>query len=267
LLIGENDRVVKITPGAAYQLVVELADGSRYESDIEPLWEVPEPVNLAYTIAERVIKNEAGNLETGAFVQFSVNTDLLQTADKQRSFLKWDFLGVYRFTETNLTVPYPNTRTCYFSEDLHLEKVKAYDGNGNNQDKLLNYVLMEEPLDHRFYDGFYLTVRQQSLSEGAFQYWSRLGELVDRTGNFFEAQPGKLRGNFRNVDNRAEQVYGYFYATQEKIIRLYVPPLPERVNAFCPLFAHPDDETTPAVCLDCQSRAGSTLNKPDYWTE
>ena len=31
--------------------------------------------------------------------------------------------------------------------------------------------------------------------------------------------------------------------------------------------AHPDDETVPPLCLDCQSRAGSTLIKPVYWEE
>ncbi|MEZ4989549.1 MAG: DUF4249 family protein [Saprospiraceae bacterium] len=267
LLIPGNDRPLQILPGSAYHLVVKLPDGRQYESATETLWPVPEPRNMEYQIIKRIVKNEVGNLEMGEFLQFLINTPLLYTADGRRSFLKWDFQGVYRFTETNLTVPYPNTRTCYFSEALNLEQVSVYDGNANSSDQLLRYLLMEEPLDYRFYDGFYLTTRQQSLSEGAYEYWQSLGEIVNRTGNFFESPPGKLKGNFRNVEQEAEEVFGYFYATQERIIRQYVPPLPERVNAFCPLSAHPDDETVLPLCLDCQSRAGSTLIKPVYWEE
>ncbi|MCB0630589.1 MAG: DUF4249 domain-containing protein [Saprospiraceae bacterium] len=256
---------LEVTPGRSYQLSVVLSDGKRYESTLETLYDVPAPQSVYYLTEQRIIENNAGNLVDQEYLKFLINTPLLN-ARGERSFLKWSFIGTYKFMESSVDSPFPpNVHTCYISEALDLEHVVAYNGEENSQDQLSNYFLLEEPFDYRFVDGFYLSIYQQSLSENAYNYWSSIGKVVDLSGNFFEAPPGKVRGNFKNVEDDTEEVYGYFYATQETIFRYHIPSARDRVEPYCPVIGDPD--TAPGICFNCLSRPGSSLEKPDFWED
>lgn len=263
LTILENTNSLEVKPGQAYQLSVLLPDGRQYESSLETLYEVPEPQSVDYLTEQRVIVNEAGNLIDQEFLKFLITTPIVN-AQGGRSFLKWSFIGTYKFMETAEVSPFPpNVRTCYIHENLDLEHVVAYNGEENSQDVLSGYFLLEEPFNYRFVDGFYLSVYQQSLSEKAYEYWDAIGKIVALSGNFFDAPPGKVRGNFHNIIDESEEVFGYFYATQEAILRYYIPPARGEVEAFCPATGTRD--WVQHVCFDCLSRGGSTLEKPDFW--
>lgn len=256
---------VEVHPGQAYKITVLLPDGRQYESTLETLYDVPSPESIDYLTEQRLIVNTAGNLVEQEFLKFLIDTPLRNALGK-RAFLKWSFIGTYKFIETAENTPFPpNVRTCYIHEPLDLEHVVAYNGEENSQDKLSNYFLLEEPFDFRFIDGFYLSVYQQSLSEDAYNYWNAIGKVVDLSGNFFEAPPGKVRGNLRNIGDEEEEVFGYFYATQETIFRYYIPPARGQVEAFCPTAGSRD--FVPDVCFNCLSRAGSTLEKPFFWED
>lgn len=263
LRIPDNTYSLEVRPGQSYRLSVLLLDGRQYESSLETLYEVPEPQSVEYLTDNRVIVNEAGNLIDQEFLKFLVTTPIVN-AQGGRSFLKWNFVGTYKFMETAEASPFPpNVRTCYIHENLDLEHVVAYSGEENSQDVLSGYFLLEEPFDYRFVDGFYLSVYQQSLSKNAYEYWNAIGKIVALSGNFFDAPPGKVRGNFHNMIDESEEVFGYFYATQEAVLRYYIPPARGEVEAFCP--ASGTRDWVQHVCFDCLSRAGSTLEKPDFW--
>lgn len=267
LEIPDQTYELEVKEGRSYQLMVATPNGKTYASTIENLHPVPEPLALNVNSFTRDVLNGQGNIQAQEFLQFQIDTPLEVPGQTDYANLKWEFFGTYKFQESNLTSPYPNTRTCFFTEILDPDRVVTFEGAESADPVLRNFLLLDEPLDYRFTEGFYLTVRQLSLSQEALRYWEGIGQVVERSGNFFEPQPGKIRGNFRNIENDQEEVFGYFFATQERIIRLYVPPGENRVMPFCPLNADPGDKSVPAICLDCQSHPGSTLTKPDYWKE
>lgn len=267
LLIPDNTYELEVKTGNAYQLSVATPNGKTYLSTFEPLNAVPDPIEIKQARTSRDILNEVGNIESQEFVRFLLTTPLLAPNSGGRSYLKWDFVGTYRFLESTLASPFPpNTKTCYIFEELNLENTVVFNGAESNQEVLTDFFLLEEPFDFRFSDGFYLTTLQQSLSEGAYQYWENIGKIIELSGNFFEAPPGKINGNFQNVEDAAEEVFGYFYATEEKTIRYFLPPPENRPTPYCPNSVSNAD-SAPAACLDCLLRPGSTLIKPDFWEE
>lgn len=265
--IFAGDPFFSVVPGMKYQLSVRTQEGKLYLSVPELLSGVPQAGSIRQDTIRKDILNNVGNEVNQAYLQFLITTPLNIPENNERALLKWNFTGTYRFTETNLTSPYPNTRTCYFTDVLDLENVVVFNGRESGQEVLTDFLLLEEELDYRFTDGFYLTAVQESLSEGAFRYWESTSRVVNLTGNFFEAPPGKIKGNFYNPEDPEEEVFGYFYATKTDTFRLYVPPGDPPVKQFCPLESAPNDPGVSPVCYDCASRQGSTLEKPDFWME
>lgn len=258
---------LEVRAGQAYQLSVSTPGGKNYLSTFELLSAVPEPEELRYLSTRREVLNEVNNVIDREFIQFLLTTPIVSPQNGAPSFLKWDFIGTYKFPESTLASAFPpNTRTCYITERLNLENVVVFDGSQSGQDLLRDLVLLEEPFDFRFSNGFYLTIRQQSLSEGAFRYWEQIGKVVQLSGNFFETPPGKVSGNFFNPDDLEEEIFGYFYATEEAILRLYVDPGNDPPMPFCPLTAV-TATSVDTTCLECLLRAGSTLEKPAFWEE
>lgn len=257
-----------VQPGRAYQLSVATAEGRNYISDLETLHAVPIPERLEVDRYSKNVINDAGNIIEQEFLRFLITTPLSDPALGGRSYLKWDFLGTYKFTESAVSSGLSSfPRTCYFFDDLNLGNSVVFNGKESSQDLLTNYFLLEEPQDYRFREGFYLSVLQRSLSRNAYEYWNQIDKVVELSGNFFEAPPGRVRSNFRNVEDEDEDVFGFFYPTQEYILRFYLPPVGEEADAFCPLEASPGDSTVSALCLDCLGRLNSTTVKPDFWEE
>lgn len=262
---GLSDVTVK--RGGLYRLSVSTPAGRNYLSSPERLNGVPDTAEIRYNSIQREILNEANNLMDREFIRFLLTTPLNVPGNQSPTYLKWDFIGTYKFLETAISSSLPpNTRECYITERLNLENVVVFDGSEAGQEVLRDFFLLEEPFDYRFGNGFYLTVRQQSLSEGAFRYWNEVSRVVNISGNFFEAPPGKVKGNFRNVDEAGEEVSGYFYASEEKIFRLYVDRGNDPPMRFCPLTA-PSASSVDTTCTNCLLRANSTLIKPDFWEE
>lgn len=268
---GEYNAPIKnlaINAGESYQLVVEL-DGSRYESDFEKLTAVPEAINIEHTEIIRSELNDAGNIVDGRYLQFFINTPLTSPRTDEKVYLKWDFTGVYKFVETTEDSAFPPvTKTCYISQILNLDKIAIYNGPESRETLLEREFIIEEALDARFARGFYLTVFQQTLSQRAFEYWEQIKTITDLSGNFFEDPPGKIFGNFKNVNDPNDEVFGFFYATQTDTIRVHVAAETyENVFPVCPGTGSPMDETIRFSCFDCLREINSTTTKPSYWIE
>lgn len=256
-----------VRPGKTYQLLVTLADGREYHSSAEPLYPVPQPASVQEQSTSRRVLDEFGDIVDQEYLQFLLTTPVDRPDGQGKAYLKWNFLGTYRFREANFKSPFPpNIRTCYFYEDLNRDKVVLYNGAESRQNILSSFFLLEEKFNYRFAGGFYLSVFQQSLSEKAYEYWQRAGQTVDVSGTFFETTPGKVKGNFHNIANEDEEVFGYFYASEEAVIRLFIPPALNRVKPYCP--SNPVSlNDAPAICLDCLIQPRSTLEKPAFWID
>ncbi len=268
LAIPSNHPTMPIEIGQSYQVTVQLPNNRNYESTLEPLIGVPAIKAVHKNVIERPVLDDLENIESRLFLEITLDTPLELPNNPNRSFLKWEFEGTYRFPESAIaTEPLKPVNVCYNFDPLNLDKVVVFDGNQAAQPILNNHFLLEEPLDFRFYRGFYLKIVQQSLSEGAFKYWKELNTIIDRDGSFFETLPAIVRGNFKQLENPAEIVFGYFYTTMEDSIRIFISQ--DEAEFPTPMCREVADRETfnsqPNLCRNCLLKAGSTVNKPDFW--
>jgi hypothetical protein len=63
-------------------------------------------------------------------------------------------------------------------------------------------------------------IQQHAISKHAFKYWNELQSQTTSGGGLYDTQPYSSTGNIYNVDDPAEKVLGYFYATQLQESRL-----------------------------------------------
>lgn len=256
-----------VETGMRYQLNVEV-DGKQYESTFERLHPVPEADKIEHSAIGRNELNDFGNIVENRYIQFFINTPLIPEGSSEKVYLKWDFVGVYRYIETMLPGPFaPQANVCYITRQLGLDEVAIFNGPESREETLENNFLLEEPLDHRFSRGFYLNVSQQSMSQGAYEYWDQLKKITDLSGNFFEDPPGKISSNLRNITDPDEEVFGNFRVTQTKIVRVKVETSDYLISPICPQVGDPSDETIRKSCFDCLSESNSTLEKPIYWED
>ncbi|MDX2072186.1 MAG: DUF4249 family protein [Haliscomenobacter sp.] len=256
--IPNNHPTFKVRAGQSYRIKVSLLDGRQYESEFEPLLPVPELEKTSYTLQELTLPDKKGFLNKATYLSFWVNSKLKTGGNPDKSKLRWELNAVYRFTDDT-------RKLCYNFEPQRVDKVLLYDGPGLQLERLDTFYLADVRLDHRFAEGFYLTVLQESLSTTAFNYWNQVKTLAERSGSMFEEPAAKIASNLRSK-NVGEEVYGYFYATAQDTLRLYIRP--EQVGSptkYCP--QPPTPRIGPTVCDNCLLNTGSTLTKPNFWIE
>lgn len=261
-------REFPVETGKSYTLRVELNDGRVYESDMEPILPAPRAEGLTVTDVTRREINAVGELVPLNFLQFRINTHLSAPGLSEKARIKWDIEHTYKLIDSNSDLPEP--RTCYITETQSLDQIKLFDGESITEDILTDRPLFEIHPDFRFASGYYLTVYQQSLTPGAFEYWDKVRQLVDRTGNMFEAPAGKISSNFHNVDDPDEEVFGYFYASDIDTVRFFVSPQRAgSVTRLCPPNVPPPPGGGCAVplCCNCLVQENSTIQRPAYWIE
>lgn len=270
LVIPENGGSISIEEGRSYQLQVNTAEGKTYTSTFETLQPVPKASGLSYELETRESINENEDIVDQTFVRFFINTPLTADNSDKKAVLKWDMTGTYRFVESaDERENIPSQKSCYVSEVLQRERPVVFNGNQSPRPVLEKQFIIEEKLDYRFVTGYYLTVRQQSISEAAFEYWESIRKVVDISGNFFEAPPGKIQSNLSNTADSEEDVFGFFSVIQEDTIRLHVSPrdIDQVILPLCPATVPAGQEPPRFICFECLLITNSTSQKPDYWIQ
>jgi len=256
-----------------YRIHILLFDGREYESGIECLLPVPTPDNLIVSKVEEDVVNGIGELEKANLLEFAVDTPLQADSTGTNTKLLWELETTYKFSDSpevyaRSCFPIridPEKKTCYYTEATFFNYV-PFDGTEVSQNSITNQLVWKTLPTFIFAEGLYLTIYQQSLTETAHKYWKQVNQLVSRKGDVFEATDAKVITNFINIDNPKEEVYGFFYSTEEKLIRTYVSPeLADNPRPFCP--EEIPFGTPPSDCCNCLSHRNSTLEQPVWWIE
>lgn len=259
--IPQNHPDFRVETGKSYRLEFTLANGQRYESTLEPLLPVPAIDQINLKKIERTELNEDGIIISTDYLQFLLGAQLKQADSEEKARLRWEFFSAFQITDDS-------QKLCYYYEPLVPSGVFIYNGDEFDEDKIEMLPQAEVQLNYRFAEGLYATIVQESLSEEAFEYWDQIKKLISRSGNMFDPPPGKITSNLRNIANPEEEVYGYFYATEQDTFRMLIRP--EEVGnpqTYCPLPPPKEPPPSPTWCDDCLLRPGSTLWKPSYWIE
>ncbi len=243
--------------GRTYTLEVQV-NGNTYQSRPEEILPVVSAESLETEVITGERQNEAGNFVNTTDITVKVNTSF--PASENGAFLRWTTFGIYEFAEIG-TQGNLNPQICYVTEDVDFDNVavassREVQGNFIQQQPVLTRVI-----DFRFTANYCFNVVQHSITEAAFNFWSAVGAEFERSGNIFEAPPGKISGNIFNVANEQEEVLGFFGASAVDTITILVPgrevgnPTPQ-----CRPFPR-----GPASCENCLLINNSTRVQPPCW--
>lgn len=256
-----------------YKLRIALFDDRVYESALECLLPVPTPEKVIVNKVEENVINGIGELEKTNLLAFSIDTPLLIDSSGTNARLLWELETTYKFTDSPEVYGrscFPiqidmEKKTCFYTESTFFNYV-PFNGAEVSQSRINNQVVWQILPNSIFAEGLYLTIYQQSLTKTANIYWEQVHQLVSRTGEVFEATDAKVITNFTNVENPEDEVYGYFYATEEKLLRTYVSPsFADNPRPTCPEVL--PFGTPPSNCCNCLTHINSTLEQPIWWEE
>ncbi|MGB0929309.1 MAG: DUF4249 family protein [Chitinophagales bacterium] len=266
--IPNNAAQFSVETGQLYQLRILKQNGEEIVSVFEQMLATPSINSIGLEIKEGVVLDRFEDEQTFEYLEYHINTNLTTPSSTKRPFLKWNFEGAYQIWDLQppeVPPPLPPRDLCYVTEKLNEEKVVVFDSNLVSDEELQQFAVLEEFLNSRYVYGYYLTVFQESLSEGAYNYWSQVAQVTERNGGLFETPAGEIESNFRNLNQPNEVIYGYFYAVEQDTLRRYVSPF-EVGNPLhlCSEFSQ-DYDNAPSQCKDCLLWEGSSFTKPDYW--
>ena len=233
--------------GVGYKIVVTTFDNRIFESSFESILPTPSPTKLIGQFEIRERPNRAiGVIQEIEVIAFRLDTPLKNDDQATNSRLLWELGATYQVTD-------PLTGTCYVNISPFQNYV-PFDGMAFNTEAIENIPLYETTPNGLFAGGYYLSVFQQSLSETAFDYWSQANVIINRSSSLLESPVGNITSNFTNINNPEEEVFGFFYAVEEKVIRTYISP------SFA---GFPEPPCRPC---DCSFLEGNS-EKPDWWVE
>lgn len=254
--------------GKPYYIRVETFDGRTFESAPELGLPVPKIANLQYQMVTREVLDVLGRPADADFVSYSVDTPLRTDAAGSNIRLGWEFFHTYKVTDTPPSSSV-SPKVCYVTQNLNVAEVQVVDADGLTADSLRNYELYETNFMRVFGEGLYFTTVQESLTETAYEFFAQVAENTGRTGSMFEAPPGKVVSNIRNINDENDEAFGFFYVTQQDTMRVYVDTLQVGdPDHFCPPpggLLRENGSCAEPICCDCLSDPKSTTVKPDYW--
>ncbi|WP_235296899.1 DUF4249 family protein [Portibacter marinus] len=266
-IFSENDPI-SIEVGKSYKLSLEMFDGRLFESNFEPLLPVPEIENIHYEIYDKTFVLPDQSERTRTTISYSIDTPLEIPGQEERSNLKWEFQRVYKVTDSPIVFG-QQQKVCYVSGNAGVFDINIYGGGTTTRTQLDNYFVYEEFLDRTYGEGLYFTVVQESLSKGAFEYWQKISNVLERKDNIYADPPGRVQSNYTHV-NGSQDAYGYFYVTTQDTSRIYVDPeLSGVTETRCPSegLVNMDGSCGDPLCCDCASVDNSTTLKPAFWIQ
>jgi hypothetical protein len=270
LEIPRNDPNFSVSPEKSYYVEINTFDGRTFRSTPERAPTVPEAKELTPRIILIDEFGADGTPRPQEYVEFLLDTELEN--NEEGTFLRWISERTFRSTDEAISDLYTEPKTCYITERapvsfLPVASSELFTG------EIQEFPVFQERIGFRFSEGYYLTVFQQSLTREAHRYWSNVASLINRDGTIFEPPVGQVPSNISNVDDPEDETFGFFYATQQDTIRLYISPeYAGNPRQYCPVIFNNvppgfDYCETVSVCCDCLTAPRSQLERPEFWVE
>ncbi len=257
---------IKIEVGSMYKMSLEMFDGRIFESNFEPLIEVPKLNEIHADTLEKSFILPDQTTRTGNFISYSIDTDLSIPGNEEKSALRWELRRTYKVTDSPISSKI-DQKVCYVDEKAGVFDFLIYNGKGQTRDNLENYYLYDENITSAYGEGLYFTIIQESLSPSAYEYWDKVRNISERKDNIYADPPGKVSSNFTNI-NGDDEAYGYFYVTKQDTSRIYIAPnFVNPPSTRCPsadLYCM-DGSCCDLLCCDCIAVDNSDTTKPEFW--
>jgi Domain of unknown function (DUF4249) len=216
-------------PGKTYILHIQTPDGHKYES--EPCIMMPVAgIDSVYFTKDEVTDNINNKTTTG--LRIYLNSGEPPDGNK---YFRWEYEETWKF---KLLFP---KRYNYVNETIiiKLDNVKEYCWKSNKSTEIITgsvsngqkSSINQQPVlfipsdqSDRLTVQYSLLVKQYSISEKEFDFWTNLNQVNQSGGKIFDKQPYSVISNICNIDNADEKVLGYFRVSAVKTKRIVIIP-------------------------------------------
>lgn len=260
----------KVEYGKKYKIRVENLKGTDFESDFDELF--PTPVPDDFYVQETTINflDQLGYTKTFDQLNFYISTPLGVQNSTGNSRLVWEIEGVSKVSDTPIAGGCrieidPEPKSCYVSYPP-VKNYLTFDGVNSTASRIDDILVNESNYSNLFAEGYYMIIYQQAVSQAAFEYWNQVSTVVNRTGDVFQEPTGVVPTNWTNLNDPKDNIYGFFYAAEQKIVRQYISPEFGRGQPpQCPIRGLGGELAE--FCCDCLVLENSTVEQPDWWIE
>lgn len=273
--IDVNNSNLSIQTGMQFKIRIELFDGRIIESKLETLRAVKANSEASLSLREKSFITQAQTdvLDRDRLV-INLKSEINNIQSDPQRF-RWFVNATYRFKDNpqSFEIDGRESKYCYFSHTFKVEEQMLFDGFNFNQESTIyeSEVFCGRLAESFYFDTIYFNVIQESLSEDAYNYFYGIGETLKLSGGMFDPAAGKIKSNLFNVNDPDEEVFGYFYVSEQASTNVLFTPDIIGASVFqSSCFASPPDNFNPLscgrfACCDCGNQRGASIIKPDYW--
>jgi len=208
-----------------------------------------------------------GNEISYEAVDIYINTPI--NVNGQPSYLRWKTDEAWSFSEISCN-PLKQPVTCYMSDKLEPERIFIYSSEGISGTFLeKKFIAQKRILDRiEFIERHYFNGQQYTLTKDAYEYWEKVQNLANPSGDIFDLPPAPLPGNVYNINDQDEIALGYFEVSSKAVARAFL--LQEDIKPFsvsakqyiCSYYSRSGYQ---AACCNCLVLDNSSLERPEYW--
>lgn len=285
--------------GRKYKILISTTEEQVYESEFQ---ELKEPTGIGDVYAEIESQSSDDPFYPTYGYQFYLNSE---ASDADTVNLLWRLTGTYKY-QSDYYIRYyydhglfefpdaDSLYTCYKTDVI--QGIYTFSSAGLAESAVVRLPLNYVTTDTRMLSIRYsLLVKQYTLSQNAYDYYSNLQSISAQQGLLYTQQPYQVKGNVINTANPEEPILGYFLVAGMSQKRIFVnrPPSDqvEFYYGICvlteadfeaygyirwtdrrtwPLYVTTSTSGRRALphqdCLDCR-RHGGNIEKPEFWID
>lgn len=256
--------------GKPYTLLIELADGRKYQSETQEIYPAGN-IELLNPVFEF---NSINTLDP-SLPQHSIGLYLTaRAAPATPGLLRWRWKGIFKIVsdpasrtriDPNCMCEVPDPPPCAASCECCECWITEYSSAAmvsNNQfagQNVFNRLIGRVTVDPwRFEYKYYVEVEQFSLSQSVYSFWRRVEAQQQSVNNIFQPNVIRVKGNVSRIDDATEEVFGIIAFSDVVRVSRFI----EKNDI--PIFLAPP----PLIAEDCRlifRNKPSTIVKPPFW--
>ena len=212
--------------GRSYILSVNTIDGKSYQSE-SCLMNHPSLIDSVYPIPEKgwdsdgiekggvdIIINATGNPEGESFLRWTYDEDWKFSIRHPIKYIILPNDSVVRIDPVNVY--------CWKSNMSAEIMIHSFQNQNNQTVKERQLYFISSGDNDRISIRYSTLVRQYSISKREYEFWKKLKESTENTGDIFGKQPFSISGNVNCLDDPKEPVLGYFQVGGVTSKRIYI---------------------------------------------
>ena len=288
-------------PNNTLYALTTIANGETFQSEFLELQSSPPIKDISYKertdgISLHVSAN--GNESTSPYYMWTFEEDWEFHAET--NILHWGGVPIYSEKFYQFENKYDNPYYYCWKHNTS-KNIFIYSTKELKENTVKDVELFRIPIDDIRISYIYsILLKQITLSEEAYNYYSIMEKQTENTGGLFSPMPTEIQGNIKCITNNNKKVRGYVIASQVTSKRIFIyesdfkqikseysvckvqRPQPEtlgwvsyweyliRNEGYVAYTKHGEIADTESLlysnyCVDCRTVEGATKKRPDFW--